>query len=353
MTSSSVPPSGLPLTAVEDPSQVPFNPDLGKRQYRYTYPTGEHLDALLNVKPSDTLIVSFHGPLNRSRYALPRFERLELLDQYDASSLFLADPTLWRDETLQLAWYTGWEEEDVQATLATWVTQAAQAIGASSIILTGSSGGGFAALQVSALVPGSVCLAFNPSTFIHGYLVDGEPGAHGTERKYMEVLYPERAPEGVWKYDFTVDWTQGLGPRMSVLDRYSDRRENWVLLAQNPNDWHQEQHSMPFLAAAARGGNIGRIRVMEYDGEPGHAPPHPDVVQRGMALALDWARELAAELAKESKLNEDASRMKNHDHLTDDELADMGMYRCGCGAAVYPDGNRDRRHCALDRPPSR
>lgn len=37
----------------------------------------------------------------------------------------------------------------------------------------------------------------------------------------------------------------------------------------------------------------------------------------------------------------------DYDSLSDDDLFDMGMYRCKCGAAVYPQGD-NAPHCTMD-----
>lgn len=39
-----------------------------------------------------------------------------------------------------------------------------------------------------------------------------------------------------------------------------------------------------------------------------------------------------------------------YDALPDEDLDDIGMYRCKCGRAVYPNGDPDWRHCELDGP---
>lgn len=35
----------------------------------------------------------------------------------------------------------------------------------------------------------------------------------------------------------------------------------------------------------------------------------------------------------------------DYDALSDAELHDIGMYRCECGTAVYPNGDPDWQHC--------
>lgn len=260
----------------------------GASRYRFQYESGPFLDALFLKKSVDTLVVTFHGALHRSKYELPRFEWLSTLKGRNFSSLYFCDPTLWLDDTIQLGWFAGWPGVDIQRDIANIIIAAAHAASATRVILLGSSGGGFAALQVSALVPGSLCLPFNPTTHIHKYWVNGDPTLHGTERKLIEVAYPQAAPEGIRRIDWDHDWTVAEGDHLSVLRRYSKPVGNYVLFASNPNEWHYDQHYLPFLAAAATGDNLQRVRVWEYEGRELHAPPRPDEFNGGLAAALDW-----------------------------------------------------------------
>lgn len=285
-------PNGLnaPLHQVADADSFAPVGELGVARYRHTFTGDRHLDALLVNKGTEVLIVTFHGALDRKRYTLPRFERLATTGEFGQSMMFFSDPTLWTDPTFQLAWYTGWKDQEVQPLIADWAVRAAHAVGASRIIFTGSSGGGFAALQVSALVPGSVCLAFNPSTSIHGYLSDGT--STGTQRTYVKVLYPELAGGNVWAMDFTDDWAAGLGDRMSVRKRYATPRENYVIYADNPNDWHHDIDLPALKEVMTATGSAERLRVHSYEGPKSHVPPNPRQFKEAMAKALAWCREL-------------------------------------------------------------
>lgn len=285
-------PNGLnaPLHEVADPSSFAPVRELVAARYRHTFGGDRHFDALLVNKGTEVLIVTFHGALDRTRYTLPRFERLATTGEFGQSMMFFSDPTLWADPTFQLGWYTGWKNQEVQPLVAEWAITAAHAVGASRIIFTGSSGGGFAALQVSALVPGSVCLAFNPSTSIHGYLSGGT--STGTQRTYVKVLYPELAGGNVWAMDFTDDWAAGLGDRMSVRKRYATPRENYVMYADNPNDWHHDVDLPALTDVMAAAGTADRLRVHTYEGPTGHVPPNPRQFREAMEEALAWCREL-------------------------------------------------------------
>ena len=181
-----------PITTVN--SIESFEPDsaLGASRYRHTLDNGAHFDALLVNKRADVLVVSFHGATDREKNTLPRFERLRSFLGHDVSSMYFADPALWINHKnyFQLAWFTGWEGFDAQRVAAEWALKAARAIGATRILFTGASGGGFVALQVSALIPGSVALSFNPQTSIYGYLALGY--AWGAQKNYRNVVWPEQ-----------------------------------------------------------------------------------------------------------------------------------------------------------------
>lgn len=281
-----------PVTIVEslDNFEPSFEP--GASRYQHVLSTGEPFDALLVNKGSDVLVVSLHGALDRAKYTLPRFERMRTVIGYDVSSMYFADPALTREPHIQLAWHTGWDGFDQHQIIADWSVRAAKAIGATRILFMGSSGGGFAALQVSALVPGSVCLPFSPQTSIHRYLTGGNPKGIDAQRKYIEVVRPDLAVGNIWTMDYEPDWTLPAGDRMSVLSRYSKPLENWVYMVQNVNEFHYTDHYFPFLAHAARGNNLHRIKVYEYAGGTSHNPPPPSEVIIALDAALEWAREL-------------------------------------------------------------
>lgn len=272
-----------------DPNTIASPGQASRHQVKYT--NGCELDALFINKGSETLVVSFHGALNRTSFEIPRFERLKSLLKYDCNSLFISDPALHLDENLQLSWYTSWEGAEVQDDVARLIEGIAGLTGTRDTILTGSSGGGFAALQISALMPNTLALPFNPQTHIHGYLVDGIDGAHGAERKYLEVVHPERVVGSIWDTDFDVDWTEALSDEVSALRRYSTPVPNRVLYCQTPTDWHYYQHYLPFLAAAAKGNNLSRILVHEYGERVGHFPPDADEFDSALKLAFELSKQ--------------------------------------------------------------
>lgn len=233
---------------------------------------GNYLDSLLVNKGHETLVVGFHGALNQEKAKLPRFERLSTILGYDVSCMFFGDPSLYVSEKLQLAWYTGWNSVDLQRVIASWAVNAAKAIGARRIIFTGSSGGGFAALQISALVPKSYAVVFNAQTDIAEYRINGE--GYGAQRTYVQTLWPEIAANFQKPSDIeSGEWKDSIGESASAIDRYSRETENYAFIYQNAEEFHFEDHFLPFLAAAKRGNNISRIHLETFLDGPIHAQP--------------------------------------------------------------------------------
>lgn len=275
-----------PLVVTEDPRVAHFPKERGAVRWTHIFGSGQSLESLGINDGGDVLVVSFHGALDRERYTLPRFERMASIRKLGYSSLYIADPSLHLSSELQLAWYTGWPELGLLDLIAEQCVRAANDFGARTLILSGSSGGGYAALQIGARIDGSISLAFNPQTHIHGYLYDGQPGSHGVERAYIEHVYPDAAPEGIWRIDFDHDWSEAAGPDYSAIRAYGTPRGNRILYANNVNDWHVAQHYEPFAEQYRAAQPVDRLTELNYDGRVGHFPPSPDEFEAGMAAAL-------------------------------------------------------------------
>lgn len=262
----------------------PFT-DSPASKYRYTFEGGQHLDALLVNRSAETLIVSFHGALDRSHYTLPRFERLASLSQFQASALYIADPSLWIDDELTLAWYGGWESVDLYPIIAGLITDTANSVGAKNIMLTGSSGGGFASLQISALIPKSLAVVFNPQTSIYAYEHPKWPMM--PQRWYLRKIWnnlPGIDPE---TFDFSHDWTASLGDRLSALSTYSKIKDNFVYYLNNTQDHHHvNEHYEPFSEIMNE--HPKNFKVENYHGGEGHRPPSPSEFRDGLVNAANW-----------------------------------------------------------------
>ncbi|MFI2570473.1 hypothetical protein ACH473_18600 [Cellulosimicrobium funkei] len=253
--------SNAPVFAVDLDATVGMPLSRSGYAFRMTHALapGIPLDALVVDKGSDTLVVSFHGATNRESTRLPRFERLRTLSEMGFSSMYVSDPTLHLDSKIWLGWYTGWSWEhggvcNVHEIIGKWATSVAALLGVRRILFTGSSGGGFAALQVGALVPGSCVLAMNAQSDIGAYLVAGT--SLSQQKDYVRVVWPKvwdtLGPAGVVRGGA---WTSQCDSRVSALETYSVPRECTVYIAQNIEEYHYTDHFLPFVDAAWHGGN--------------------------------------------------------------------------------------------------
>ena len=279
--------SNVPVIAVSDPGSVPVVPEPGAQRYRHTYPRGRALDALLVNRGSNTLVVSLHGALNRSIFSIPRFERLRSLLKYRVSSLYFADPSLHIDPSLELSWYTGWEGTDAHRDIARWIMSTAEEIGAEHIVLTGSSGGGFAALMLASFIPDATTIVFNPQVDIQLYEADGKY-PHAAKRAYIRHVWPELAAQlDIERFDFRSDWNEPIAQRTSALARFATPRDAQILYVNNRRDTHHDRVQLPALRDVM-GSDRNRFRVMHYDGPAGHHPPDRDQFDDALRQASRW-----------------------------------------------------------------
>ncbi len=228
----------------------------------------------ISQSKGETLTVVFHGSTDRVRNTLPRFERLRTIRGLDnGPSLYFGDPGLDLDAGIILDWYAGTDEINLHAEIATIVQRYADSYGIKRIVLTGNSGGGFAALQVSTYLENSGVVAFNPQIVIDNY------GARMAKPAHLASFGVE-----------TVARDSGLSPRMNVLERFRqvgfDRR---VFLVQNVGDEHHFiEHFLPFVTEYKESGFGSLLETRTPDSGIGHRLPPPDEYVRLLSAGIEW-----------------------------------------------------------------
>ncbi len=221
----------------------------------------------------------------RSTVVLPRFSRFSWRDAFGDTVVCVADPTLQFDANLRLGWYFGNREHDVIEHLARIVVALCDrhAIAIEDVCAYGSSGGGFAALQLAArLGGGATAIAVNPQTDILEYWVPRSVKAftavclgnvdHGTARR-------------------------AFASRLSALESWSQPSsgEARCLIVQNVADSeHYRNHFRPFADLMGIPDNglsaDGRMGSLLYDHLSGHAAEPREMVPEILkaAHALRW-----------------------------------------------------------------
>lgn len=269
-------------------SGVKISQERGIAQYHQSINEKLSLDVLVDNQESDVLVVSFHGALNRSQFTLPRFERLKTIQETNYSGIYFADPCLRINPKLQLSWFAGSFELDLYPILAQWISESARALGSKHIIVSGSSGGGFAALQTAAMVPGSIAVPFNPQTNISQYVLPD--GNIWPQKFFLDQVMPELAPDNPALVGSGFDWTVSLDDRLAPTRRYARTNHARVLYSTSTGDFHHEQHFLPFERAMLDGGHSERLRVISYDGPPVHEPPTRERFLSAIEQAVRWSR---------------------------------------------------------------
>lgn len=269
--------------------EISAPPNVGVSKFSAPVATGEALRVMVVNKASEVLVVALHGATNRAKKELPRFEWFRTLRGEAVSSMYVSDPLLEADPTLELAWYVGRFSYDLHASLAGLIERTAKSVGARRVVILGSSGGGgFAALQIATFIKGSLALPFNPQTALARYRVGGS--GLGAQRKFLSIVMPELAPDvSLEKLPDGVDWSAPLSGRLSAVRRYSDPCANFVYFVQNVNDVpHLEGHCEPFRSVIGGGANESRVRFDLYEGPVGHNPPSTAEFYRTLRAALEW-----------------------------------------------------------------
>ena len=229
-------------------------------------PGGLPLRMLFEPFNSDTLVISLHGAMDRTKFSVPRFEWRRTMNRLEAARLYLSDSTLEINGSLEIGWYIGTEKQDLIADYAKVVNEVISAGGYSRVVCVGSSAGGFGALALSRRIRNSVAVVFSPQTTIGGY--------HLRQRKALAAAaFPRHKSYERVEVEF--------GTRVNLRKLYQELSPvNFVHFVQNTGDrFHFEAHYVPFALANGvnpeKGGHSvrrGMNFVTEcYEAE--HAPP--------------------------------------------------------------------------------
>lgn len=171
---------GTPLQEAPDapalaPGAVPEDGRL------YTEIGSAHIEAFLKKGTRDYLYVFPDGARTRNQgrdlAPLPSFLRWSWYQYTAASVLCLEDPMFYTFSEIKLGWFYGTETEDYAEYCAMLVRHIAGLldIPLSHVILYGPSGGGHAAINMSAFIPGCMAVTVNGQydLTLHDYWLEG------------------------------------------------------------------------------------------------------------------------------------------------------------------------------------
>lgn len=186
---------------------------------------------------------------------------------------------LYKSKDLGLAWYAGSvESPSLQSILAAIVRKIVELSGSKHVVFFGSSGGGFAALEMAHRFPNSLALAMNPQTRITEFFPR-------IVSNYFNIA---------WGLSETDESKLPADVHTDLVSLYEGGFSNNVAIIQNARDWfHIQKHQIPFLNVVGDSQSvIMRMDRWGVEGDNGHIPAPKDVLRpvfEQLAVASgDW-----------------------------------------------------------------
>lgn len=249
----------IPIVYQKSARSVKFS---GQRTAVHKIPLGSvgSLDFYAQLGRNEELVIGFHGATPRSRNFYPRFERVRSFRNLTNSYMNFADPTLQLDaeSKMLLAWFLGGPGWDPIYDIAKVVRRAKGKTGAKHFAFVGGSGGGHAALRISALFPGSLAFVQEPQTDISRYW-------ESVVGKYFDIVWPG------WNSE---DLRDAFPSRFDMNYLYENQDpDNVVYYSQSIADkQHLENHCKPFMKSVGlkeeqASSNDGKRNFRIYHGE--------------------------------------------------------------------------------------
>lgn len=261
----------VPLAGCDEKFSDLLNRDVEIPYGRFFFP------CRLKINPEALyLSVQLHGSAPRGeKSTLPVFARWNWGNILGAHVLSICDPTIYLDDTLGIGWYLGDRHESVIPGIVAIAERCAERIGISAdrIVFSGSSGGGFAALQAAAVAKNGRAIAINAQTNLSKYEITHVNNYIDKVSECVSLQEAERAFAQRWNAISRMQQAVALGHTPKIV------------LVQNRNEWHFQKHFTPF--ASTFGLNLladqsicGNFMSILYDGTNIHGPEPTEVVKR-------------------------------------------------------------------------
>lgn len=210
-------------------------------------------------RPGGSLVILFHGSVNRAIVPIPAFEGgfLAQSTALDATVVSIGDPLLARAPDLRAAWYAGAHDQDTRALVRSLIDGLQDATSSGRLVLAGGSTGGHPALVHASERPDSVAVVVNPIVNIGAYHPDYVQG-------YRATCWPDVAPG---------DPLPGVPEDLRSL--YGEPGNNTVIYLQNARDGHFWRQAVPFLGALRGMKRLQSVMFIasHFDDHPGHTFP--------------------------------------------------------------------------------
>lgn len=226
------------------------------------------LDYHVSEGNSKQLIVFSPGFLDKGRFPHPYFQRMKWAAEFDATCVFLADPTLLLGNT-QIGWFLGDAKTHYMPAVADHIGKLAQSRGMTpaDVLFFGSSAGGFSSIGFAAHLRGARALAINPQTDALRLHSPTQLAATLRSCFGMENVISARAAHAPRLVLTEMFRALGHVPPMTIWQNAYDR-------------YHVDHHLMPFLDGLRALDLTDSVEVhLAARPEDGHDPPGLPVIR--------------------------------------------------------------------------
>jgi hypothetical protein len=265
-------------------------------------------ECLFAAGEEQRLFVLLSGARDPATQSLPKFDRWRWRELFLGSVLYIADPTLYLDDSLHIGWYVGTAGQNWTVAMAELVAAVTLRLGipTDQVICYGSSAGGFGAIMLAAELGNATAVAVNPQTRVDRY----------SPRFVKQLL--NAAFGGRQLGQLTAEEHR----RLSAFDAFERNPYMKCLVVQNLQDLtHYRDHYTPFcthfdIPLEGGSGSHGRAVSLLFDAESGHgAEPKelaPQLISRALELtALDVAAEVESRMSGQIPLASERVVIRN------------------------------------------
>lgn len=240
-----------------------------------------HVIGKLDDRP--LLFILLCGAISRGVVTPPVFHRWSWAERFPGTVLAISDPTLMLSPEVELGWYIGSDQSDAMSSLARYVERVRELLGVPghAVVAYGSSGGGFAALQLIGRRKQGVAVAINPQTDALIFPGDAVP-------TLLRTAFNGMSPQEV---------KAKHRDRFDVVDlwRSASPSANAVIVQNKRDRHHYESHYQRIASVLGLPIEVGvpseegPHTAFIYDDDSGHGPEPDDLVAPIIEKAVDYA----------------------------------------------------------------
>lgn len=220
-----------------------------------------YFDFVYRNKRSKVLFVTFGAAAGTDKPTYPIFSGTQMASLAEVDWLALSDAGQSSPENLKTTWHLGTQKIPTNQIIVNLIRRLAKKYKYETIVLFGSSAGGFAALNISRRIPGSIAVVMNPRTDLRV-----EPTTYD---EFISKAFSN-------KHESVVEYA-------SMCQAYSVPTGNRVIYLQNTEDeYYYQKHCLPFIQD-----NINTIKLISGRWGNGHVVPPKWVYENILKIVFE------------------------------------------------------------------